>query len=293
MSPITFCISTYNNLPYLKLAIESVRKNSYYKDAPFIIHAENCNDGTNDWLEANADKYNLTLLIEPDNDVVRGIGGGMNICAEHVTTEFIMFLHSDFYVSENWDLECMKQYKKENRDKLWISSLRFEPAMFPDHFERLNGNLPQALDNIIVPTDYFGEYHHNFDSETFEQYAHEFKLLNDYTIFKGQGVSGLVSKKDWDMIGGNDPQFSPTSWEDKDLFLRMIRAGFSFTLTCKSVVYHFGARGSHRLEENNGKTSQRQIEAENANLYKFINKWGGVPEYNEYVMIIGIKPVNL
>lgn len=28
--PLTFCISTYNNLPYLKLAIESVKKNNYY-----------------------------------------------------------------------------------------------------------------------------------------------------------------------------------------------------------------------------------------------------------------------
>ena len=43
---ITFCISTYNNLKYLEIAVKSVRKNSYYKDAPFIIHAENCTDGT-------------------------------------------------------------------------------------------------------------------------------------------------------------------------------------------------------------------------------------------------------
>ena len=67
-SPLTFCISTFNNLPYLKIAIESVRKNSYYKDAPFIVHAENCTDGTNEWLLENSNKYNLTLLIEPEND---------------------------------------------------------------------------------------------------------------------------------------------------------------------------------------------------------------------------------
>ena len=70
-NPITFCISTYNNLNYLKLAIDSVRKNSYYKESSFIIHAENCTDGTNEWLEENKIKYDLTLLIEPNNDVVR------------------------------------------------------------------------------------------------------------------------------------------------------------------------------------------------------------------------------
>lgn len=290
MIPLTFCISTHNNLSYLKLAVASVRKNSHYTDAPFIIHAENCTDGTNEWLVENANIYNLEYHIDTNEQPI-GIGGGMNFCAARVKTEFIMFLHSDFYVTRDWDIECIKQYQSENRRKLWISPLRFEPAMFPDHERVLQGTLPQALDNIIVPRNYFGEYYHNFDSQAFEEYAEEFKQLNEYTIFKGQGVSGLVSKEDWDMVGGNDPQFSPTSWEDKDLFLRMMRAGFSFTLTSKSVVYHFGARGSHRLEENNGKTSERQILSEQQNIQKFVNKWGGLPRYNEHYMIMDITPL--
>ena len=61
---ITHCISTYNNLDYLKLAIKSVRLNSYYKNAPFIIHAENCTDGTDEWLKENGEKYNLEYYID-------------------------------------------------------------------------------------------------------------------------------------------------------------------------------------------------------------------------------------
>lgn len=292
MSPITFCISTHNNLNYLKIAVDSVRKNSYYTEAPFIIYAENCTDGTDEWLVENQNKYNLEYYIE-HNTSPRGIGGGMNFCADKVKTEFIMFLHSDFYVTKNWDLECVNQYKSENRNKLWISPLRFEPAMFPDHKKYLDGVVPQPYDNVIVPRDFFGEYYNNFDSSTFDEYAEEFKRLNEYTIFKGQGVSGLITKDDWDFIGGNDPQFSPTSWEDKDLFLRMIRAGFSFTLTSKSIVYHFGARGSHRLEENDGKTSQRQLDSERVNVHKFIKKWGGLPIYNEHYMIMDINPIQI
>ena len=34
MSKITHCISSFNNLNYLKLAVKSVRENSYYKDSP-------------------------------------------------------------------------------------------------------------------------------------------------------------------------------------------------------------------------------------------------------------------
>ena len=62
---ITFALSTFNTLNYLKLAIESVRSNSFYKDAPFIIHAENCTDGTNEWLYENKTNYNLTIIVEP------------------------------------------------------------------------------------------------------------------------------------------------------------------------------------------------------------------------------------
>ena len=65
---ITTCISSNNNLEYIKLAIKSVRQNAYYKDMPFIIHAENCSDGTDNWLKENQDKYNLDIYIyENDN----------------------------------------------------------------------------------------------------------------------------------------------------------------------------------------------------------------------------------
>ena len=51
MNRMTFCISTYNNNNYLQLAIKSVRENSHFKDAPFVVHAENSNDGTNEVLK--------------------------------------------------------------------------------------------------------------------------------------------------------------------------------------------------------------------------------------------------
>lgn len=279
-SPITFCISTYNNLPYLKLAIQSVRKNSYFKDAPFIIHAENCTDGTNEWLYENRDTYNLTLLIEPNNIEVRGIGGGMNVCADHVETEYIMFLHSDFYVSKNWDIECLLEHEKYQAPT-WVFSYRIEPDMFGDGQSRPG--------TIIVPKDVFGAYHDDFNALAFEEWAIEFTKDNNIKIPKTEGVSGLIKKTDWNRIGGNDPQFSPTSWEDMDLFLRMYNERYNFVLTTKSLVWHFGARGSHRLEENAGKSSMRQIETEQINQRKFLEKWGGFPKFNENGMIIGIQ----
>jgi GT2 family glycosyltransferase len=277
---ITFCISTFNNLDYLKIAVNSVRKNSYYKDAPFIIHAENCNDGTNEWLEENKDKFNFDYYIDINNSP-KGIGGGMNFCVDKVTTEFFIFLHSDFYVTKNWDKNLLELFDKYPNQRLWVNSWRVEPHMFPSS--------ETSPGNIVVPKDTFGEYHHNFNSELFDEWANDFTTQNDIEIPRGLGASCLMRKSDWDYIGGNDPIFAPTSWDDFDLLWRMRNENFKFITTTKSLIYHFGARGSHRLEENNNQSSERQMKAEKENVVKFMNKWGGLPTFDEYEMINGIK----
>ena len=277
---MTFCISTFNNLEYLKIAIDSVRTNSYYNDAPFIIHAENCEDGTDEWLKEHAEEYDLEYYIDK-NDVPLGIGGGMNFCAERVKTEYIMFLHSDFYVTKDWDLDLLNVFEQYPDEKLWVNSHRVEPKMFPGQESRHG--------TVIVPQDEFGAYYHDFRKDEFERWANQFTKMNDFQISKGEGVSGLIRKCDWDEIGGNDPLFAPASWEDMDLFLRMLQAGFRFVLPSKSLVWHFGARGSHRLEENEGKTWERQLKAEENNRRKWSEKWGRMPKYNEYEFICGLE----
>jgi GT2 family glycosyltransferase len=277
---ITFCISTYNNLEYLKIAVDSVRRNSYFKSAPFIIHAENCSDGTNEWLKENSERYNLEYYLDK-NDNPKGIGGGMNFCADRVETDYIMFLHSDFYVTPNWDKALMDTYMKYPNEKLWVNSHRVEPQMFPNSQSR-----PGTL---VVSKETFGAYHYDFNSELFDKYAEQFTSENDFEIPKGEGVSGLIKKEHWDEIGGNDPLFAPASYDDMDLFLRMLQKGFRFILPTTSLVWHFGARGSHRLEENDGKSSERQILAEQVNMRKWISKWGSPPTFDEYGIINGIR----
>jgi GT2 family glycosyltransferase len=279
MSLITHCISTYNNLPYLKIAIESVRNNSYYKDAPFIIHAENCDDGTDEWLDAYHQDYNLDYYIEKNPEPV-GIGGGMNFCANKVKTKYINFLHSDFYVTKDWDLELLKIHEKYPEEKLWVNSFRIEPNMF---------NSPERVGTALIPPSAFGGYYHDFDSNKLEEWASEFKEANDFEIPKGEGVSGLVTKELWDEVGGNDPLFAPASWDDMDLFLRYLQVGTKFVMPTKSVVWHFGARGSHRLEENNGQSSERQRKAETENARKWVQKWGSYPKFDQYGMICGLQ----
>lgn len=276
---ITFCVSTYNNLEYLKWCIPSVRKNAHFKDAPFVVHAENCTDGTNEWLEEIKDQYNLEIYIEPEVKPARGIGGGMNFCADKVKTDYIIFLQSDFYVAKDFDLTLLEEINK-HEGKYVVSSWRIQPNVFND---------TERIGTIFTPLDVFGAYYDDFQEDYFLAYSKEFSETNDVQIRRGEGAGGyIIKKQDWDYIGGNDSLFAPTSWEDMDLFIRMQNEGFEFIQTTKSVIWHFAGRGSHRLEENNGQSCERQREAESKNSIKFYNKWGQTPQFDSYQFI---KPI--
>jgi len=281
---ITTCISTNNNLEYLKLAIQSVRQNAFYKEQPIVVYAENCTDGTNEWLEQNADKLKLTYRIE-SNEYEKGIGGGMNICVDMAQTKFVNIIHSDMWIAPNQDLELLKLYEGlDPNTRLIASSFRIQPKIFPNDPEYRPGT-------IFVPKEEFGAYHNDFDSKYFDQWALEFSNTNDISVRKGGGAGFFCRKDDYVYIGGNDPLFAPASWEDMDLFIRMQLEGYQFQMTSKSVVYHFSARGSHFRDEAKDKLtskSSRQQVSEQNNMQKFINKWGRLPDHDSETFV---KPI--
>ena len=279
---ITTCISTNNNLEYLKLAIKSVRKNSYYKDQPVIIHAENCTDGTNEWLKSQCERdTNLEVYIET-NEVPRGIGGGMDFCVDKAKTKFVNIIHSDMWISPNQDLELLKLYDGvDDSVRLIASSFRIQPKIFPNDPDYRPGT-------IFMPVNEFGEFYHNFDDEWFDEWSSEFSNSNDLSIRKGGGAGFFCRKEDYIWIGGNDPLFAPASFDDMDLFIRMQLEDYKFIMTSKSTVYHFSARGSHFKDDNITQKSERQIKAEQANVKKWISKWGKMPETDSETFV---KPI--
>ena len=283
---ITTCISTNNNLEYLKLAVQSVRQNAYYSDMPIIVYAENCVDGTNEWLADN--EYDIEYYIE-HNEQEKGIGGGMNFCVDKAQTEFVNILHSDMWIAPNQDLELLNLYDDIGDTRLIASSFRIQPKIFPNDPDYRPGT-------VFVPLDAFGAYHHDFENNIFDEWAREFSDNNDIDVRKGGGAGFFCRKEDYEWIGGNDPLFAPASWEDMDLFIRMQLEGYEFKMTSKSVVYHFSARGSHFRDEakdNFKGKSQRQQTAEQINMQKFIRKWGRLPDHDDDTFVKPIHGTNV
>ncbi len=289
-SPISNCLSVYNNIDYMKICIESVRRNSYYHDSPFIVYAENCTDGTNEWLDENKDKYNLDVYIETENVVRRGIGGGMNFCADKVKTPMLNFLQADLYACKHWDLHLLRymhHHQSKFPDIKWgVFSHRIQPDIF-------NEIETERAGTTFVPEEAFGAYHDDFNHEKLDRWVEEFSKLNkDVLVRKAEGVSGLFYKKDWDYIGGNDDRFAPAYWEDADLFIRMMNKGFDFVLTAESVLYHFASRSSRFPDDNLKERPKHLADVEQNSLNEFVKKYGRLPHRDENDMVIPLPIID-
>ncbi len=291
MSRITSVIPTYNNLPYLKLTVQSVRQNCYYKDMPIFIFAENCTDGTNEWLENHSDELGIEYYIEDgkDREDQLGIGGGIDLCVSKVKTEFVNILHSDFWVAPNQDIELLKLFDEFPNDRLITSSFRVQPNIFPN-------DPPYRPGTIFYPVDDFGAYDDDFKQEVFDQWAVEFSRDNDIKVRKAGGAGYFCRVEDHKWIGGNDPIFEPMYWEDKDLFMRMQMEGYKFIMTSKSVVYHFTSRTSRFPNStknlDNTKRPPHLVEWENRAARRFIEKWGRLPGEDKETFVVPITGTN-
>ena len=287
MSKITSVIPTYNNLPFLQLAVVSVRKNCYYDQMPIIIFAENCTDGTNEWLELHGDELGIEYYIEDgkDREDQRGIGGGIEYCVSKVKTEFVNILHSDFWVAPNQDIELLKLFDEFPNDRLIASSFRVQPNIFPNDPEYRPGT-------VFVPKDAFGAYDDDFESDSFDRWAQALIDDNDNRVRKAGGAGYFCRTEDHIHIGGNDPRFEPMYWEDKDLFMRMQMEDYKFIMTSKSVVWHFTSRTSRfpdgTKELDNDKRPPYLVEWERRAMRRFVDKWGRLPDEDSETFVVPI-----
>ena len=290
MHKITSVIPTYNNLPFLKLTVQSIRQNCYYNDMPIFIFAENCTDGTNEWLAKSADKLKLQYYIETDNVEQRGIGGGIDLCVSQVKTEFVNILHSDFWLAPNQDIELLKLYDDvKPSERLIASSFRIQPNIFPN-------DPPYRPGTVCVDFDEFGAHDDEFESEYFDRWATEFSKDNDIHVRKAGGAGYFCRVEDHIHIGGNDPRFEPMYWEDKDLFMRMQMEDYKFIMTSKSVIWHFTSRTSRfpdgTKELDNNKRPPHLVEWERSATQRFIEKWGRLPQEDEESFVVPITGTN-
>ncbi|NPD85782.1 glycosyltransferase [Lentimicrobium sp. L6] len=230
-------IPSWNNLPYLKLCVKSIRRNSDLKHQIIIILNE-ANDGSLEWVKEQSD---LDYVYAQENI---GICYGLNSTRQLLKSEYILYANDDMYLLPHWDQYLMEEVKNIGHAEFMLSSTMIEP------FETRNKSV------IVAP---FGERLEDFREE---ELLANFEAL-EKTDWKGSTwPPNLMHRDMWDLVGGMSPEFHPGMYSDPDLSKKFWDAGVrEFKGVAKSRVYHFGSKSTGRVKKNKG-------------AHTFLMKWG-------------------
>lgn len=217
-------VPTFNNLDYLKLCLESLKKNSNYNHE-IIIHINEGMDGTREFL---SDKNYITTFSKKND----GVCIAFNKAVKKATKDYIVLAHDDMYFCPNWDEVYLSELRKINEGK--------------DFF--LSGTMVQPFESYINLN--CGDKIENFNED---------KLLKELPNIEFNDFQGthwqpsLIPKKTWEKVGGFSEEFSPGLGSDPDFNMKLWKIGVRlFKGLGKCRVYHFSSVSLRKKAWNNG-----------------------------------------
>ncbi len=230
-------IPTWNNLPLLKICIDSIQKNAHF-DHQIILHVNEGSDGTLEWVKEQGFDYSFS------HENI-GVCWAMNACRSLVETDYFVYINDDMYLLPDWDLELWKEIEQLPDHLFFLSSTIIEPAK-------------SSHPGVISPYN-FGQTAETFQEE---QLLKEYKNLPQNDWHGSTWPPNIVSTKVWDLVGGYSVEYSPGLYSDPDFSMKLLHLGVKvFKGVGTSMAYHFGSKSTQRVVLNQG---SRQ----------FLNKWG-------------------
>lgn len=233
-------IPSWNNLPFLKLCIYSIQKNSQ-KDIQIIVIANEAKDGTLEWLE---NQKEIDYLHAKANI---GICYGLNIARSLVKSEYLVYVNDDMYLLPGWDVGFYNEIEQIGHKKFMLSCTMIEPT--------------ETGNPCVIVKNY---------GQTIESFQEDL-LLKEYTSLSKGDWSGsswpinVLHIDTWDLVGGFSIEFSPGMYSDPDLSMKLFKAGVRiYKGKGNCLVYHFGSKSTKRIKRNKGKKT-------------FLLKWGITP----------------
>ena len=230
-------LPSWNNLDYLRLCIDSIRKNSSL-DLQIIILVNEGSDGSLEWVH---EQEELDYVYAEKNI---GICYGLNACRSLVKSDHILYINDDMYVLPDWDQALWKSIQSFSDNAFFLSATMIEAND--------TGNSCVVL----------GDYGQGIDD------FKEDKLLSDKNDLIRKDWTGatwppnIMHKDMWDLVGGMSVEYHPGMYSDPDLSKKLYDAGVREFKGCgSSLVYHFGSKSTRKLGKNTGRQ-------------RFILKWG-------------------
>ncbi len=262
MNKITFVIPSRDNLEFLKLSYQSIKK--LHGDHDILILDDASIDGTSEWIKSLGDGH-VIHYRNPGPDRI-GIVGMFDKGIEMARTDIIFAFHADMVACHGLDTHILKHLQPGTV----VCATRIEPPLHPPGPEKI------TLDC-------------GSEAETFDEDKLNHHLEMEYEIvYKDKTTEGIFApwafmKSDFQEISGHDPLYAPQSKEDSDIFNRFQLNGVSFVQTWQGFVYHMTCRGS-RFNPTLTTPGQNSPEWEAQNIRStrnFIRKWGHFVKHDE------------
>ncbi|MDD3205485.1 MAG: glycosyltransferase [Lachnospiraceae bacterium] len=238
VSKISIVILSYNSLEYTKQCIESIRKNNSEKCYEIIVVDNASQDGSAAWLEAQKD---IQLIVNKEN---MGFPYGCNQGIKRAEPENDIFLLNDDTVLMPNSLFWLRMGLYENLHIGATGSV----SNYVSNGQRIEegvGTLEQCIEYGIrnnIPM------RHPYEKKVF--------LV---------GFALLLRRAALDEVGLLDIRFTPGTFEDEDIAIRLQQAGWKIILCKNSFIYHYGSGG--------GANAMKWRELSAINSAKFHEKW--------------------
>ena len=232
-------IPTLNNLPYLKLCIKSIKKNSKYQHE-IIPHVNIGIDGTLEYLKENNIKFTYT-----ENN--SGICKGMNLAAKQSKNDYILYAHDDFYFCPDWDLILKEEIDRIGHNLFYLSGTMM-------HRGQINFDCGNTISD--------------FDEEKF---LRNYKNYNYYDFQGSTWAPHLIHKDIWNKVNGFSEEFYPGTGSDPDLNMKLWKLGVRIFKGINDFkVYHFGSIVTRKYKDNPKITTESGSKGGKI----FLLKWG-------------------
>ena len=175
----TIVIPSWNNLPYLRLCVESIRRNSAMAHQ-VVVHVNDGSDGTLEWVRAQG-------LDHTWSERNAGVCFAVNAAAALASTDLIAYMNDDMYACPGWDTALVEAVERIGHERFMLSGTMIEPG----------GKTPGS----IAPRDY------GADPGSFR----ERDLLADLPSLRRSDWCGATSPPPWS-TGGCGISWVGTAW---------------------------------------------------------------------------------
>jgi GT2 family glycosyltransferase len=224
---LSILIPTWNNLPYLRLCVDSLRRHSA-EPHEILVHVNDGSDGTLQWVRQQE-------LAHTHSSGNVGVCLALNQLAARATGQWLLFLNDDMFCTPGWDSALAASARAGGSRPVFLSSMLVEPTV---------------ARNDLVRFANFGTDPSSFDEKGLLAFAAASRFGD---IDGAASQPTLVRRADWNLVGGYSIEFSPGMSSDDDFLMKLWLAGCrSYRVIGSSIVYHFACKSTHKVRRNQG-----------------------------------------